>query len=37
MDLSDIAHTGGPVLIWRGPDFDRLDLTGPVVSNWVNK
>ena len=37
MDLSAIAHTGGPVLIWRGPDFDRLDLTGPVVSNWVNK
>ena len=37
MDLSVIAHTGGPVLIWRGPDFDRLDLTGPVVSNWVNK
>ena len=37
MDLSVIAHTGGPVLIWRGPDFDRLDLTGPVVANWVNK
>lgn len=37
MDFSVIAHTGGPVLIWRGPDFDRLDLTGPVVSNWVNK
>ena len=37
MDLSAIAHTGGPVLIWRGPDFDRLDLTGPVVANWVNK
>lgn len=37
MDLSVIARTGGPVLIWRGPDFDRLDLTGPVVSNWVNK
>lgn len=37
MDLSVIAHTGGPVLIWRGPDFDRLDLTGPVISNWVNK
>ena len=37
MDLSSIAHTGGPVLIWRGPDFDRLDLTGPVVANWVNK
>ncbi|MGC2940298.1 MULTISPECIES: hypothetical protein [unclassified Brevibacterium] len=37
MDLSVISRTGGPVLIWRGPDFDRLDLTGPVVSNWVNK
>ncbi|UVI37411.1 hypothetical protein [Brevibacterium spongiae] len=37
MDLSVITHTGGPVLIWRGDDFDRLDLTGPVVANWVNK
>ncbi|MCF2574232.1 hypothetical protein [Brevibacterium sp. UCMA 11754] len=37
MDLSIISRTGGPVLFWRGPDFDRLDLTGPVVANWVNK
>ncbi|MDN5806052.1 MAG: hypothetical protein L0I80_07995 [Brevibacterium sp.] len=37
MDLSIIARTGGPVLFWRGPDFDRLDLTGPVAANWVNK
>ena len=37
MDLSTISRTGGPVLFWRGPDFDRLDLTGPVVANWVNK
>lgn len=37
MDLSIISHTGGPVLLWRGPDFDSLDLTGPVVANWVNK
>jgi hypothetical protein len=37
MDLSAIAHTGGPVLLWRGPDYDSLDLTGPVVANWVNK
>lgn len=37
MDLTVIANTGGPVLIWRGPDHDRLDLTGPVVANWVNK
>lgn len=37
MDLSIITRTGGPVLFWRGPDFDRLDLTGPVVANWVNK
>ena len=37
MDLSVITRTGGPVLLWRGPDHDSLDLTGPVVSNWVNK
>jgi hypothetical protein len=37
MDLSVITRTGGPVLLWRGPDHDALDLTGPVVSNWVNK
>lgn len=37
MDLSNISRTGGPVLLWRGPDFDSLDLTGPVVANWVNK
>lgn len=37
MDLSTISRTGGPILFWRGPDFDRLDLTGPVVANWVNK
>ncbi|MDN5659578.1 MAG: hypothetical protein L0G72_02320, partial [Brevibacterium aurantiacum] len=37
MDLSIISRTGGPVLFWRGPDYDRLDLTGPVVANWVNK
>lgn len=37
MDLSIISRTGGPVLLWRGPDFDSLDLTGPVVANWVNK
>lgn len=37
MDLSVISRTGGPVLFWRGPDFDQLDLTGPVVANWVNK
>src|SRR5699024_11514853 len=37
MDLSVITSTGGPVLLWRGPDHDSLDLTGPVVSNWVNK
>lgn len=37
MDLSIISRTGGPVLFWRGPDYDRLDLTGPVAANWVNK
>ncbi|MCI4011307.1 hypothetical protein [Brevibacterium sp. ZH18] len=37
MDLSIISRTGGPVLLWRGPDYDSLDLTGPVVANWVNK
>ncbi|WP_309132464.1 hypothetical protein [Brevibacterium sp.] len=37
MDLSVIARTGGPVLLWRGPDHDSLDLTGPVIANWVNK
>lgn len=37
MDLSLISRTGGPVLLWRGPDHERLDLTGPVVANWVNK
>ncbi|WP_209325307.1 hypothetical protein [Brevibacterium renqingii] len=37
MDLTAITHTGGPVLLWRGPEHDSLDLTGPVVSNWVNK
>ncbi|GAA1849304.1 hypothetical protein [Brevibacterium marinum] len=37
MDLSTISHTAGPVLFWRGPDYDSLDLTGPVVANWVNK
>ncbi|WP_193095403.1 hypothetical protein [Brevibacterium sp. FME17] len=37
MDLSIISRTGGPILFWRGPDYDRLDLTGPVVANWVNK
>lgn len=37
MDLSTIARTGGPVLLWRGPDHDSLDLTGPVIANWVNK
>ncbi|MGO2036196.1 MAG: hypothetical protein ACTH2U_06930 [Brevibacterium sp.] len=37
MDLSTISRTGGPVLLWRGPDYDSLDLTGPVVANWVNK
>ena len=37
MDLSIISRTGGPVLFWRGPDYDSLDLTGPVVANWVNK
>ncbi|WP_166970990.1 hypothetical protein [Brevibacterium atlanticum] len=37
MDLTAIAHTGGPVLLWRGPDYDSLDLTGPVIANWVNK
>lgn len=37
MDLSTISRTGGPVLLWRGPDYDSLDLTGPVIANWVNK
>ncbi len=37
MDLSAISRTGGPVLLWRGPDHDSLDLTGPVIANWVNK
>ncbi|RBP66134.1 hypothetical protein DFO66_10377 [Brevibacterium sanguinis] len=37
MDLSVISRTGGPALFWRGPDHDRLDLTGPVIANWVNK
>ncbi|GAA1796439.1 MULTISPECIES: hypothetical protein [Brevibacterium] len=37
MDLTRLAGTGGPVLFWRGPDFDTLDLTGPVIANWVNK
>ncbi|WP_181275604.1 hypothetical protein [Brevibacterium oceani] len=37
MDLTAITHTGGPVLLWRGPDYDSLDLTGPVIANWVNK
>ncbi|MCM1014079.1 MULTISPECIES: hypothetical protein [unclassified Brevibacterium] len=37
MDLTRLARTGGPVLFWRGPNFDTLDLTGPVIANWVNK
>lgn len=37
MDLSIISRTGGPLLLWRGPGYDSLDLTGPVVANWVNK
>lgn len=37
MVLSHLSRTGGPVLFWRGPDYDSLDLTGPVIGNWVHK
>lgn len=37
MALTRLSRTGGPVLFWRGPDYDSLDLTGPVISNWVHK
>lgn len=37
MVLSRLSRTGGPVLLWRGPEYDRLDLTGPVIANWVHK
>ena len=36
MVLSRLSRTGGPVLLWRGPEYDRLDLTGPVIANWVH-
>lgn len=37
MALTRLSRTGGPVLFWRGPDYDSLDLTGPVIANWVHK
>lgn len=31
------AGTAGPMLTWYGPDADRIELTGKVLTNWVTK
>lgn len=35
--LSALAELRRPVLRWEGPDGASLELTGPVLANWVHK
>ena len=35
--LAALAELRRPVLRWEGPDGASLELTGPVLANWVHK
>lgn len=36
--LTSMLQDGGrPKLTWYGPDFERIELSGAVFNNWVNK
>lgn len=31
------SHGGAPKLTWYGPDYERIELSGAVLTNWLNK
>lgn len=35
--LKITVDPGQPRLTWYGPDFERIELSGAVLNNWVNK